>query len=91
MGGETENVTVVLVVCLSSESNHINCWREMIPCCSHSTLYTMCLDRKAVASVNLIFQLKGYSPLGFAFPDVAVISAEELGLAVSDVGFFYVL
>lgn len=50
----------------------------------------MCLDRKAVASVNLIFQLKGYSPLGFAFPDVAVISA-ELGLAVSDVGFFYVL
>lgn len=91
MGRETANVTVVLVVCLSSESSHISCWREMIPCCSHSTLYAMCSDRKAVALVNLIFPLKGCSPLGFAFPDVTVMSAEELGLAVSDVGFFYVL
>lgn len=87
IGKDTRNVTTVLFVWLSPESSYIDSMREMIVCYSHSTLRAMWSDRNTVASFNLIFPPRGCSPLRFPVSAVAVISVEEPGLPVSDVGF----
>lgn len=60
---------------------------EIIVCYSHSTLRTMWSDRSTRVWLNLIFWPKGHNLLSFPVSDVAVISVEELGLTVSNVGF----